>query len=424
MIDCSFDVDQYVFCRNAMPHAPLGESRLVKRQRREFLRLTAPTRMYDGSEARQLREYCIKNVLPLAAHNRFWQRALRWLKEFEEWARRFRRRYAREKKITLQVQSLKEMLAQVELCRLFIASLFKQKVGFSVPRAARRHLSGARRRLGHTSLNLDELLCDLIRGYERSMPRQVVQALSLEVDDVQRIAEAWGRSGNWWKVQQALLIALGFVGIFRMIEVRTLKIDSVQVVFYGGREVCLQKLHVLPKASAVKGIFVHLKWRKAQQCHNTWVPVACSTVIGLLLRHIKLMRRDGKYAGPLFTSRTRRGGRRSEGNWVDHKAAVESLREALVETCGMTVPQSKLYKGHSLRVGGSNHIRKLGIADEVHRLLGGWVSLVSSHRYFQLGEDEQLDRAEKYALKERAPPKVEGEKLIAMEAVASISIGG
>ena len=213
---------------------------MIKKQRREFLRLTAPTRVYDGSEARHIREYSVKHVLPHAAHNRFWQRALRWLKQFEGWARRFRRRHAKEKKLKLEVQTLREMLGHTELCRLFISSLFPQKVGFSVPRAARRHLSGARRRMGFTSLNLDELLGDLIRGYERSMPRTVVQALSLEVDDVQRIAEVWGSSGDWWKVQSALLIALGFIAILRMIEVRTLKIEDFHVVFWDGREVPLE----------------------------------------------------------------------------------------------------------------------------------------------------------------------------------------
>ena len=364
----------------------------------------------------------MRNVLPHAAHNRFWQRALRWLNEFEVWARAFRRRYARERQCKLEVLTLKEMLEQTELCRLFISTLFKKQVGFSVPRAARRHLSGARRRLGLTSLNLDELLRDLIRGYERSTPRTVVQALSLEADDVQRIAEEWGRSKDWWCVQSALLISLGFVCILRLCEVRALKIRDVQVVFYGGQEVALKDLQVLPKASDIKGLFIHLRWRKSQQCHDTWMPVACGTVVALLLKHMVLLRRDGKAEGPLFTSRTRKGGRRSAKNCVDHRAAVEALQNALVGVCGMTKAQSLLYKGHSLRVGGSNHIRKLGIHDDVHRLLGGWVSLVSSRRYFQLSEDEQLEKAEAYALRERAPPEVEGARPVGIDAIGGLTI--
>ena len=241
---------------------------------------------------------------------------------------------------------------------------------------------------------------------------------------MQRIAEEWGCSRDWWQVQSALLIALGFVCILRLGEARALKIRDILVVFHDGREVAMEDLSTLPRQGKIRGLFIHLRWRKEQQSHDTWVPVTCRTVIRLLLRHMALLRRDGKYSGPLFTSRTRKGGRRSANNRIDHRAAVEALRDALVDVCGMTRDQSLLYKGHSLRVGGSNYIRKLGIDDEVHRLLGGWVSLTSSRKYFQLSEDEQLDKAEAYALKERSPPKVEGERLVGMDAINQITING
>ena len=67
-------------------------------------------------------------------------------------------------------------------------------------------------------------------------------------------------------------------------------------------------------------------------------------------------------------------------NPVDHQSVVNAMRHALrcVNACPwlMTRKWSKLYTGHALRVGGSNHImRKLGIADDVHRCLGGWMTL-------------------------------------------------
>ena len=58
-------------------------------------------------------------------------------------------RATREKKREYVVRTLTEMLKENELCRLFIFQLVKKKVGFSVPRAARRHLSAARKRLRH-----------------------------------------------------------------------------------------------------------------------------------------------------------------------------------------------------------------------------------------------------------------------------------
>ena len=57
----------------------------------------------------------------------------------------------------------------------------------------------------------------------------------------------------------------------------------------------------------------------------------------------------------------------------------------------MTRKWSKLYTGHALRVGGSNHImRKLGIADDVQRRLGGWMTLAAAQGYMTLSAREKL----------------------------------
>ena len=164
----------------------------MKRQRRRYLRLTSAPRKYASKEARDLREFTLTHVLPHAAHKRHWQRGLRWLEEFEGWARPFLRGEAARLGAPAVVQTLQEYLEDDELCRLFISSLLRKRVAFSVPRAARRYLSDARKRLGLPSLVNDVALSDLIRGYERSMPRTVVQALSLQVDDAQRITTQWG----------------------------------------------------------------------------------------------------------------------------------------------------------------------------------------------------------------------------------------
>lgn len=252
------------------------------------------------------------------------------------------------------------------------------------------------------------------------MPHTVVQALSLEADDVQRISESYGSSKEWFKVQLAAVVALGFVAILRLGELLALRQEDVMVVF----QAPITSLRRIPRLKEIKGLFIHLRWRKASQSHDTWIPVACGLVIRLLMRQVFLLRRDGKTTGPLFTSRTRKGGRRSETNRLGRTAAVEAMRKALQEVCGMTEAQSKLYKGHSLRVGGSNHMRKLGLDDEVHRLMGGWVSLTSSVKYYQLSEDEQLGMAETYALQERMPPTEGGTRPIAIGAVQHITIEG
>ena len=396
----------------------------IKRQRRKYLRLTQPQRKYDGPEARAIREFVLKEVQPHCHHKRHPQRALRWLQEFQEWAGPFRYAEAIRRGEEPEVQTLQEMLACDELCRLFISNLMRQKRGFSVPRAARRYLSGARMRLKMKTLNEDVALGERIRGYERSMPRTAVQRLSLDEDDMHRTLEAYGGSSDWWEVQTALWMALGFTAILRLGELLRLSIEGVHIVGDSFGEVSASTVEDLPQPEHVKGLFVHLVWRKTQQQHDVWIPVACRAVIRLMMRHLAMLRASGRRTGPLFTARTRKGGRRHERNRLSSDAAVRALRTTLVEVCGMTEEQAKLYAGHSLRVGGSNFIRRRGIDDEVHRLLGGWASLTSSRGYFQLLDEEQWELAGQFALEERAAPQHPGGRPVDISAVARINLDG
>ena len=77
-----------------------------------------------------------------------------------------------------------------------------------------------------------------------------------------------------------------------------------------------------------------------------------------------------------------------------------------MEVCGLTEEQADLFSGHSLRVGGSNYMRRLGVEDEVHRLVGDWASLVSSTNYYALSSAEQFDVTNRFVLKD--PPMREG----------------
>ena len=56
----------------------------------------------------------------------------------------------------------------------------------------------------------------------------------------------------------------------------------------------------------------------------------------------------------------------------------------------MGVSEAKAYAGHSLRVGGSTHMRRCGVDEHVHRSLGGWASLTSAAHYIQLSPIEQF----------------------------------
>ena len=395
----------------------------MRRQRREYYRITAASRKYVGIEAFRLRDFAVRQVLPLAKNSRHWQRALRWIRGFEKWARPFLSRESARLRTKLPYRTVQELLLDRELIRLFFRYVMKNKVGFSVPRSARRFLSEARVRLGSSSLNEDKELTDLIVGYERKTPRTVVQAGSLDVDDVQRIAAEYSVSEDWFLLQLALLVCLGFVAILRMGELTKIKVEDVHLVPFVGRDMAADSVSELPGLDMVKGAFVHLVSRKASQAFDVWIPVACRTTLSLLLQQLQALRREGRRSGPLLTSRLRKGGPRHPTNRISTQSATDGLREALRKVCGMSMEQSMLYKGHSLRVGGSNYIRRLGIDDEIHRLMGGWASLSSSRGYFKLSTVEQLQLAEEWALKTRQSPGRAGSRPVTLDSITAINIG-
>ena len=68
-------------------------------------------------------------------------------------------------------------------------------------------------------------------------------------------------------------------------------------------------------------------------------------------------------------------------------------------------------------------MRRMGISDEVHRLMGGWASLTSSGDYMQLSVAEQFSMTAKFALtanRKTGPAGVSAG--VSMEAVRSLQL--
>ena len=80
---------------------------------------------------------------------------------------------------------------------------------------------------------------------------------------------------------------------------------------------------------------------------------------------------------------------------------VRLLKVALQSVCGIDNDEIKLYGGHSLRVGGSNFMRWLGVDEDVHKALGGWAALVSAKEYMQRSPAEQFEMTRALAVKRK-----------------------
>ena len=261
--------------------------------------------------------------------------------------------------------------------------------GVSRPRSARTVLSAERVKRKLDSLSLDPDISMVVRGAEAAKPYTKKQSAGLTIAMVIYIARKWGSSRSWWKRQMAALIVLGFVSLMRMGELCALKTSDVMVVYADGSEVELQDLQKVPKAAEVAGLLLHLPWRKNHATQDCWVPVACKATIALLLQQASTLRRRKCKSEYLFPSR--RGSEMNRANHIRGRSANRALVQALLECVPLMTPAwAKLYTGHALRVGGSNHMRRIGVADDVHRRMGGWMTLVAAQGYMALSTSEQF----------------------------------
>lgn len=127
--------------------------------------------------------------------------------------------------------------------------------------------------------------------------------------------------------------------IMRLGELVPLKIEGVVLVLVDGSECKVSDMSVIPRLKQVKGTFLGVRWRKSDQTRCVGVPISCRMALGLLLRHLGLLKREGRSHGPLFLSRV--GGsvraKRHGSNSVPNSSISDALRKALVEVCGLSV---------------------------------------------------------------------------------------
>lgn len=335
----------------------------------------------------KLNDAAVYHIMPTARSGPWWTKTLSWIDKFLVFARDHSRKAGK-------FYSDLQLLASNNMCRHFITHVSEENNARTRPRSARAALSSYRQRLGFKSLAGDSAIADVVNGHEAANPTTRRQAAGLTEIMLRFISNRWGRSSAWWNRQCSASFELGFVSLMRLGEIISLKRVGIKVVFKDGSEVRLCDLKVIPKVTEVAGLLFHLPWRKNHTKQDCWIPVACRQVIASILRQVATLRAMRSRTPYLFPARQFLPHNKqvpNPRNHVGHQSLVTALRRALRECVPlMTEPWSLLYSGHSLRVGGSNRMRRLGIADDVHRRLGGWMSLTSSQGYMQLSAQEQF----------------------------------
>ena len=333
------------------------------------------------------------DFLPFARSGGTWARKGSWLQKFFNFANKVCRASGK-------VRSEDECLRSNVMCRHFITFVAGEGKGVTRPRSARAVLSAARQKLGAPPLKDDPTISAVVDGAEAANPRTKKQSAGLTATMVKMVANGWGASSSWFFLQVALIVTLGFVSLMRLGEIRKIHFDGVRVVFNDGSESLVAALQAWPAVEDIKGLMFHLPWRKNHKQLDCWVPVACPVTIKLFLRHVRLRVKHKCRSRFLFPAR--RGEKMHHANPVGHQSVVSAMRHALCECVPlMTRKWAKLYTGHALRVGGSNHMRKIGISDDVHRRLGGWMTLVAAQGYMAMSAREKLAYTLKLAGKQQ-----------------------
>ena len=201
----------------------------------------------------------------------------------------------------------------------------------------------------------------------------------------------------------ATMVAVGFYRLLRLGEIRCIPASGLRYILTSGDEFAAAAVE--PPPQTVKTILLLVCWRKQHNQMYTWIPVSGRRSITMLLRQRARVRTAG--AAYLFPSRVHNRHKRAFMNTRNPIAPTQFIKElrsglkATVLHGSASVHQiARSFRGHSLRVGGLNELRKRGVNSETRRLLGGWSSVMSQSRY------EQLSIAERSALSDnmgRAP---------------------
>ena len=328
----------------------------------------------------------------MGSQSKSWAKDGTWLAKFIVFAKRMCRLEGKRFNVLFCRSS-------TSLCRQFLTKVANERLGFTRPRSARTALSRERGKRKLPSLSLDFGVSKLVEAVEAAQPRTVIKSEGLDVAQVVRIADAWQNNVDWWLHQVTTMINVGFLCIFRLSELRRIRECGVRVVFKNGHEVNAPDVTLPVAPNTVKSILIHVPWRKNHQKSDCWVVLACSRTMDMMLQQLSFLRRGRdpleylrgrRFIFPSRSKRKRHGLRiPSPTNPVGHSQFVSALRYALRSVLGMSSRTAKLWKGHALRIGGSNYMRKLGISDEVHQKLGGWMSLASSQGYMQMSVEER-----------------------------------
>ena len=341
---------------------------------------------WDTPAGRDLQGWLVDNVLVHARHHAYWGTEQRWVQEFMAYADGVADEARRRR------PSQVDAMANEALHERFIGHIVRSGRGRTVARSARRHLSGKRRRDGLPSLSNNPVISMIVSGGERAQPSTPTQAGDIPVAKMVALSAAVTDADGWFANMVVTMAQMGYLTLMRLVELRGVVRSGLVFVTTTGEKLTLAQARRRP-TRALRGMLVHVAWRKARQDTDCWIPLSCGVTIERVLGHANNLAKLGYVGDKLFPSRASgsRNAKPSQTNRVGSTSFVKELRKLMVAKRLFTVAEAKKLRGHSLRVGGSNNCRRQGMSADTHRLMGGWASLASSNDYMALTVNEQFN---------------------------------
>ena len=137
--------------------------------------------------------------------------------------------------------------------------------------------------------------------------------------------------------------------------------------------------------------------RKSSQSTPSWVPIRAGIASSVLAAHVRWRNTVADGNPFLFPSRRFSKTSRRRPVWVPHPtnrlsqaSLLTLMRQALVQVCGLSADQASRFTVHSLRVGGINYYKRIGVPIGMRAQIASHKSLVTSRQYLRLLPAEKL----------------------------------
>ena len=273
----------------------------------------------------------------------------------------------------------------------FLAEVAVENRGRTRVAAAVRAIDFLRRLSDVLPLGNDPRTALLKKGVLRAAPHAPKGAVPFLCVILTAILRKWGNSDVWWKRMVACILAICFLSLLRGAGVLSVPMRGVTWV------VGLAELVNPPKLPIRHtGALLLVPSRKTKQTAPSWIPLREGSTTRLLVKHVRWRQRHAQSNTFLFPSR-RPSFKGSKTSWRPHprnamstSSFITLMRQALCEVCGLSPAQAAVFSFHSLRVGGINYYRHLGVSIGMRAQIAVHKSLRTSRRYLRLLPFEQF----------------------------------